>query len=207
VDGVPHIRGHLLHSLSLRGSEGFLLDLGGLNRKLSAGGDKYVVVALLGQIKGESGDRAHLLPCVPITSSGIEIKTSLLRLLEFKRMRSCVVGPAISDLEGNVLSHRALNDSLLEILEELFDTHRELFPPSVADKETLRTRVQVYRTLRRTSDTWALEQKVSQSDIDVVNRWKSLERAEGNRPHRPMRQHYAELELLLKPFLRYTWAM
>jgi hypothetical protein len=49
--------------------------------------------------------------------------------------------------------------------------------------------------------------KVAAADIDVVNRWKSVERADGNRPQRPMRQHYAELELLLGPFLRYTLAM
>jgi hypothetical protein len=111
------------------------------------------------------------------------------------------------DLTGNVFSQHVLNDSLLKVLEELFDTHRGLFLPSVAEKETLRTSVQAYQTLRQTSDTWSLKQKVSQSDIDVVNRWKSLKRAEGNRPHHPMRQHDAELELLLKPFLRYTWAM
>jgi hypothetical protein len=32
--------------------------------------------------------------------------------------------------------------------------------------------------------------KVRQTDIDVVNRWKSLEAADGNRPNRPMQQHY-----------------
>jgi hypothetical protein len=195
------------YTISLRGCEGFLLDLAGLNRKFSAGGDKYIVIALLGKIKGESGDRAHLLPCVPVTSSGINVKASLARLMEFKRNQGYHDGPAISDISGRVLSHRALNDSLLEVLEDLFDTHRELFPASIPDKETLRKRVQVYRTLRRTSDTRALEQKVGQSDIDVVNRWKALERADGNRPHRPMRQHYAELELLIGPFLRYTWSM
>jgi hypothetical protein len=100
-----------------------------------------------------------------------------------------------------------LNKSLLEVLEELFDTRRELFPASIPDKEMLRQRVQIYCTLRQTSDTRALEQKVGQSDIDVVNRWKALERADGDRPHRPMRQHYAELELLIGPFLRYTRAM
>jgi hypothetical protein len=119
------------YTISLREGDGFLLDLGGLNRKLSAGGDKYVIVALLGQIKGESGDRAHLLPCVPITSSDIVIKTSLLRLLEFKRMRGCVVGPAISDLAGKVLSHGALNDSLLESLEELFEPAGSCSPPQL----------------------------------------------------------------------------
>jgi uncharacterized protein YerC len=105
------------------------------------------------------------------------------------------------------LYHRALNDSLLEVLEDLFDSHRELFPASIPDKETLQKRIQVYRMLRRTSDTRALEQKVGQSDIDVVNHWKALEFADRNRPHRPMRQHYAELELLIGPFLRYTWNM
>jgi hypothetical protein len=88
------------------------------------------------------------------------------------------------------------------MFKKLFDIHRELLPPSVAEKETLQTRVQVYLTLRRTSDTRALKQKVNQSDIDMVNRWKALEHAEGNRPHRPKRQHYANLELFLKPFLR-----
>ena len=132
---------------------------------------------------------------------------SVARLMAFKQTQGYVDGPAISDMSGKVLTHRALNDSLLEVLEDLSDTHRELFPASIPDKEMLRKRVQVYRTLRRTSDTRALEQKVSQSDIDVVNRWKALERADRNRPHRPMRQHYAELELLIGPFLRYTLAM
>ncbi len=67
--------------------------------------------------------------------------------------------------------------------------------------------VQVYRTLGRTSDIRALVMKVGRNDIDVVNRWKALEQADGNRPHPPMRQHYAKLELLIGPFLRYTLAM
>jgi hypothetical protein len=75
-----------------------------------------------------------------------------------------------------------MNDSMLEILEELFDSQRDLFPLSVPDKETLRQRVQVYRIFRRMSDTRALEKKVGPSDIDVMNRWKSLEQVNGNRP-------------------------
>ncbi len=71
----------------------------------------------------------------------------------------------------------------------------------------MRKRVQAYRTFRRTSDSIAIEEKVAQADIDVINRWQTVEKAAGSRPNRPMRQHYAELELLLKPFLRYTWVM
>jgi hypothetical protein len=101
------------YTISLRGCEGFLLDLAGLNWKFWAGGDKYIVIALLGKIKGESGDRAHLLHCVLITSSGIGVKVSVSRLMNLKRTQGFVDGPAISDMNGKVLSHRALNDSLL----------------------------------------------------------------------------------------------
>eukprot|EP00978_Attheya_sp_CCMP212_P028992 scaffold101398_cov26-Attheya_sp.AAC.1 len=48
---------------------------------------------------------------------------------------------------------------------------------------------------------------VSKDDIDVVNRWKLVECAKGTRPNRPMRHHYAELSMLVKPFLRYTKAI
>ncbi len=101
-----------------------------------------------------------------------------------------------------------MNDSLLEVLEELFDTHRELFPASVPDKEMLRQRVQAYHTLWRTLDTRALEKKVGPSNINVVNPWKALERVDGKWPPLPMRKYYAKLELLvIGPFLHYTWAM
>jgi hypothetical protein len=179
----------ICYVLSLRGCKGFLCNLAGLHRKFAIGGTQYVVITLLGKIKGESGDRAHLIPCVHVTSSGIQVKASVERLMTFKASQGFTTGPAISDLRGRILSHRSLNDSLLEILEDLFESHREIFPASISDRETLRKRVQVYRTLRRTSDTRAIEMKVSKSDIDVVNRWKSVERADGNRPHRPMRQH------------------
>jgi hypothetical protein len=59
----------------------FLLDLERLNRK-------YVVIALLRQVKGESGDRAHLLPCVPTKSSGIGVKELVKRLMDLKRKAS-----------------------------------------------------------------------------------------------------------------------
>jgi hypothetical protein len=123
------------YAVSLSGCEGFLLDLAGLNRKFDAGRDEYIVIALLGQIKGESGDRAHLLPCVPLTSSEIDVKQSVSRLMDLKQTQGYEGGPAISDERGRVLSHGALNDSLLEVLEDLFHSDRELFPASIPDKD------------------------------------------------------------------------
>jgi hypothetical protein len=193
--------------LSLRGSEGLLLDLDGLRRNKNEGGDEYFVVALLGKIKGEHHDLAHLLPCVHVTDSGVRVKEAVDDLIKIKEKIGLRDGPAISDSAGIALKSMDLNDCLHEILEDLFDNKRELFTKHVLDKELLRKSYQVFRTFRRTSDTRALEMGVSKDDIDVVNRWKSVECAKGTRPNRPMRHHYAELSLLVKPFLRYTKAM
>ena len=100
-----------------------------------------------------------------------------------------------------------MSDLLSELLEELFDSDKELFPMDITSKEMVRERYQAFRTFRRTSDTRATEEGVSKSDIDLVNRWETVERAKGKRQGMPMRLHYAQVELIIKPFLRYTWAM
>ena len=64
----------------------------------------------------------------------------------------------------------------------------------------------MFRSLRRSLDSHALNVKVSPTDIDIVNRWEGVEAAKGQRPGRAMIYHYADVILLLKPFLRYTLA-
>ena len=60
-----------------------------------------------------------------------------------------------------------------------------------------------FRSLRRASDTRALEMKVSQSDIDCVNRRGQDQRStHGLKLKLPMRQHYAQPELLVRPFFQ-----
>jgi hypothetical protein len=161
----------ICYVVSLLGAEGLLVDLSGLNRKWGLGGLEYVTIALLGKIKGETGDHAHLLPPVPITSLGVQVEASLKRLMDFKARKGFKTGPAISDLQGQVFEPKALNDALLKILEDLFDYHRELFPALIStSKEMLLQKYQAFWTLRRTSDTRALEVKVAHPDIDLVNR-------------------------------------
>ena len=195
---------------SLRGTEGLLIDLATLNRFWDTGKDKrqpYVVIPLRGKLKGESNHFCHLIPCVPITSSEIRVEASLYRLKELKQTLGFVDGPAISSIQGRVLTTRSLDDSFLDILEELFETSRQMFPAHIKSEEDLRMKYQGFRSFRRTSDTQAIQMKIDQTDIDVVNRWKTVEKAKGSRPSRPMRQHYADFSLLIDPFLRYTWAM
>jgi hypothetical protein len=81
----------------LRGSGGFFLDIEGLPRHPQRPGDKHITLALLGKIKGESQDRDHLIPCSPVTLSGIE--ASLLLTVWFKPKKGLVAltGPPSQD--------------------------------------------------------------------------------------------------------------
>ena len=96
---------------------------------------------------------------------------------------------------------------LIEILTELYNSDKDLFPDDILTAEELHKHYQCFRTFRRTSNTRAIEQKVDLKDQQVVNRWRTFERAQGKRPNMPMHMHYAEVNELVKPFLRYTEAM
>jgi len=192
--------------ISLRGPEGFLLDLAGLNRYWDHSSN-YIVIALLGRIKGEHHDLAHLIPCTNLTSSGINVKNILRRLLDEKARFGLSIGPAISDSNGKLYSAKSIDDMLHEALTSIFQNDSTLFPIQIDKEEKIYTNYQCFRSFRRTSDTRAIEEGVSTTDINIVNRWKTVEDAKGKKPSRSMHLHYAQLELLVAPFLRYTSKM
>jgi len=192
--------------ISLRGPEGFLLDIRGLLKYWREEND-YVIIALLGKIKGEHHDIAHLIPAVTKTKSGIPIKKVLQRLLKEKQKLGFSNGPAISNIQGKVLNSAIINDMMEGLLTEIFETDKHLFPITITSKSQIRDSYQCFRSFRRSSDTRAIQKKVDTKDIDVVNRWRTVEEAQGRRPSRAMRNHYAQLDQLLDPFLRYTFEM
>lgn len=196
--------------ISLRGTEGFLLDLGGLNRHIPSNdrdGKAFFLIPLLGQVKGEKHDRCHLLPCTYQTSSGIKPYEWIQALLKIKAEQNLSDGPAISDSKGFVLSSSVIDNLMHEILEQLFDTQKELFPKIINNVEDIRENYQAFRSFRRTSSTRAQEERVNVDDVNLISRWHSIDKAGGKRPNFEMRFHYTQVELLVKPFLRYTNAM
>lgn len=52
-----------------------------------------------------------------------------------------------------------------------------------------------------------MKTKLKKDDVYIVNLWRGVETAKGKRPKRLIKQHYADVEVLLQPFLRYTEAM
>ena len=192
--------------ISLRGPEGFLLDLSSLNKHWNHS-SSYTVIGLLGRLKGERNDLCHLIPCANTTASDINVRSILEKLLHEKRKLGFSQGPAISDTKGKLLSAKEIDERLHDILSEIYDENSKLFPITIDSKEKIITNYQCFRTFRRTSTTRATEMGIKENDKNVINRWHVLEEAKGKRPNLPMNQHYSQLELLIQPFLRYTGQM
>ena len=85
--------------------------------------------------------------------------------------------------------------------------NKELFPMKIQTTDDVRRVYYIYWSLRRSSDTRALEKKISPTDIDIVNRWVSVEKGKGKRPAMEMKHHYANVTMLIGPCTRYVRAM
>ena len=199
----------ITYVLSLRGNEGQLLNLEGLWEQKKHWQDNYFIITLLGKFKGEDNSSEHTIPCTNVTKSGINVKYCLERLMNIKKEEGHITGPAISDNQGYLLSTQNLDKLLHEMLMDLYEINPSLFPPSINSNEDIVAHYHCFRTFRRSSDTRALEEKVSETDINIVNRWDQRRGGKGANVKRrgPMNQYYAQFDLLLKPFLRYTYAM
>ena len=193
--------------LSLRGSEGLLLDLVGLRERLVRDPPHQVTIALLGKVKGEHHVRQHLLPSVSTTSSGLHLKVWVKKLVAIRTREGRVDGPAVCGPTGEVLSTAILNNFFHEALIAVYERNPGLFLAGTKRPDDLEANYNVFRSFRRGSDTRAIAQGVAKLDIEVVNRWKGVERSKGTRPNMTMEHHYADVNFLTESFLRYTRAM
>ena len=123
--------------ISLRGSEGFLLDLRALREKNSITYPGYIWLSLLGKLKGEGIYKQHHIPCVDITSSGINVKERITKLIREKERLGFTQGPAISDISGQLLTSVEINQMLNELLEDLYLQEPSLFPPDIQTLEDI----------------------------------------------------------------------
>ena len=148
-------------------------------------------------------DRYHLIPCANKTGSGINVKAIVKRVIHEKSLRGIKNGPLISDDNGIMLSLQQMDRMMHGILEELLISDRSLFPPDIDSSSKIIDVYHCYRTFRKTSNTRALEMGVSETDINIVNRWRKNEKSKTGKLNLPMVHHYAQPELLIAPFKRY----
>ena len=128
----------------MRGPEGLLFDIDGLNRHWNHNRQDYVIVSLLGRVKGKTLDRSHLLPCTTVTDSGISVKTTLRNLLTDKNAFGLKDGPDISDHEGKMYHMKDLDDMLHDVLTDIYSDNKDLFPVDILPLEKLKTATSVF---------------------------------------------------------------
>ena len=189
---------------SLRGNEGFMMDLRGLIYHLDEGktddDDAHVVVPLLGRFKNEAGERYHLLAIPAETESGFQPRwwVELLAIVRTKQGRTW--GPAFCDSDGKVASTRVYEEMFYDLLEAVQERSPELFSKDIDIREDYG----LSRSMRRGSTTLATLLQVGETIIDAINRWRAVENARGCRPGLPMRQHYAEIAMLVPLLVKFA---
>ena len=151
---------HLCYCGSLRGNEGFQLDLGGLRSFIERGKfdsvHPHVVAPLLGRFKGEDGERYHLILLSSVTQSGLQPRKWLERLVSRRREQGKASGPAFSDINGDVVSSSVYENIILETLKSIQDSRPDLIGPELDVFESYG----ISRSFRRGATTQAQEQGV-----------------------------------------------
>jgi len=92
---------------------------------------------------GDSTDLHHLIPCSNSTLSGIQVRRLVKNHLIIKELANCFEGPAISNKEGKIYSTKLVDDTVHELLIDIFQISSNLFPPSIdsPEKNSLSTNV------------------------------------------------------------------
>jgi hypothetical protein len=112
---------------SLRGSEVFILELTVLQRHINIGcGGALppdpmkaginlslappIIIFLLGEFKSELGVKYHLMSLASTTSSGIELRWGLEKLIQVREEEGCISGPTFGQKDGLVALMREYNE-------------------------------------------------------------------------------------------------
>jgi hypothetical protein len=192
---------------SFRGHKVFLVDLHGLIKyagmDLVEGGHNYVIVPLLGRFKNEYGERYHLTPLTWETASGLPLGTWVSRLVQLKVSQSLVRGPAFSNRRGQPLDSRWLELEILDRLHAIQGSNPDL----IAADMNVHEDYEISRSFKRGATTEARNRGVKPNDIDVMNRWRKLENAQGRKPRHRMQDHYSDIRQMVPTLLRFSQAL
>ena len=178
---------------SLRGNEGLWVDaqrlIDGINIGKHDPRASHVIISLLGRFKGEDGDRMHVFPLASVTKTGIRIRLWLERLVALLKREGKTDCPAFCDEEGYQLSMSDIEAVMHPVLKDLQRDrdYKDVIPRGL----NVEVEFRLARSLRRGAENQALDNKIPDSTINLVNRWGRYERNRGAEPGFNMLEHYA----------------
>ena len=190
---------------SLRGPEVFMLDLAGIHAHISKGKNgtwpegnplevgqcllsaPHVYLALIGEFKGETGVREHLVALASESKSGIQLRWWLEKLIEVREMEGHTSGPAFAKPDGTLARISDYDEMLHYLLGQLqADKRCDL----VSREEDIKKDYSFFRSFRKSAEGRARAAGLDADIQNAMNRWKKIERAKGRRPRFDMADHY-----------------
>jgi hypothetical protein len=190
---------------SFRGPGMFLIDLFGLakyaacDRFVEGKEREFVIIPLLGRFKNELGDQYHLTPLAAVSKSGLQVKTWVRRLVEVRAQEQRSRGAAFGARDGSSL-YSWVERELLDRFTAIQQREPDIIEPDVVVSEEYG----INRSFRRGATSEAQARGINPADIDLTNRWRNFEEAKGRRPRMVMRDHYANICLLVPDLIKFS---
>ena len=203
---------------SLRGNEVFMLDLNGLRKHISLGKEgtlpkdpmkvgtdlsqaPHIIIPLLGEFKGELGFQFHLMSLASTTSSGIELRWWMEKLIQVRQEENCTTGPGFGHKDGSVALMREYDEVLQSFLSVIQQEDNDL----IAATDDVQALYGLSRTFRRTVEGRARAANLESDVQNAMNRWRKVEQAKGKCPRFNMVDHYAHARDLMHVTWRYSF--
>jgi len=158
---------------------------------------------LLGRLKGETGERYHMMVMACMSQSGIDGGVWADRVVEVNVKSGRSKGYVFTKGRNRQAKISDFEDEFLNRLEGLRLIRPGLFEPGIDIAEAY----SLFRSLRRGSNTEALRNKVDTIVIDMNNRWRKFERARGRMPSLSMQQHYTQMQAVIPLLWEYSRAL
>ena len=191
----------------LRGEEVPLTDITGISKWWNEGEvanvPAHVTVALLGRVKGETGEKYHLMPLAGETKSGLKPRLWIGRAIAALAKEGITRGPLFRTKAGQPIRAGAMEMQFFTRLETVQMLRPDLIPEQVDVCDVYG----VSRSFRRGSTTEAGNRGVPANIIEMNNRWRRAERAGTSQASMGMREHYTDVRLSLPQLLRYSLAL
>lgn len=209
---------------SLRGTEGFYLSLAGVRSHLRRGRNgilpegytlatmlteeqamslPHVVICLLGEFKAETGTDYHMMNVANVTTSGLEVRWWVEKLVDVCKKEGRTSGPAFVDSRGRIASSLDYDATFREVAIEV-QSQTNLIP----DDLDVNVYLSLSRTPRKTAESRSKQAGISSEIQDAVNRWRTVENAKGRKPRfKNTRDTYATAVAEMSNTWRYSYAL
>jgi hypothetical protein len=208
---------------SLRGNEGFFMDVSGVRQFADVGKDgtmptklktttilseevcmnlPHVVLSLLGKFKGELGINHHILNVASETMTGLEPRWWMNKLVEVLQSENRWEGPAFATADGDLANPADYDSTFRYFLHRVQDEMPKLLPK----KYDVDTMFGINRTPRKTANT-RIKRAGLGFQTDEMNRWRKVEAAGLRRVRQRMNALYSEAVLLMPVTWRVSYAL